>query len=89
MNMNFSIAALVVMVKMVRGGGGTHAEISTVSGKDNSISGREGEDETSQQERDEEAAAAAAAASAAAETTGVGVEEGPAPGYEGTGWTRV
>jgi hypothetical protein len=67
------------------GDGGTHANISSISGKDNSISGREGEDKTSQQERDEEAATAAAAAAAAGETTGVGVEEGPAPGYEGPG----
>jgi hypothetical protein len=47
-------------------GDGTHAEISTVSGKDHSISGREGEDKTAEQERDEEAAAAAAAAASAA-----------------------
>jgi len=78
------------------GEGGTHANISSISGKDNSISGREGEDKSPQQERDEEAAANAAAAAAAAtaaenaasastETTGIGVEEGPAPGYEGPG----
>ena len=78
------------------GDDGTHATISSVSGKDRSISGREGEDKTPEQERDEEkdanAAAAAAAATAAenaaaasTETGGIGVEEGPAPGYEGPG----
>jgi len=56
--------------------------------KDNTITAREEEDKALGEvsaENAAAAAAAAAAASAAAETTGIGVEEGPATGYEGPG----
>ena len=64
---------------------GGDGEDGNGGGTDNTISSREEEDKALGQVSEENAAAAAAAAaaaSAAAETTGVGVEEGTAPGYE-------